>query len=148
MATKKRTSTKKTKSATKKTTTPHSSSTKGKTPVKKTTTRKPAAKREEQQQYQNHRRHLVCILTFGIGLLVTAFAFITGQNIWTGVHNFLFGLFGIPAFFIGPIIMVCGLFRKGKNCFFHPTKTVADYCIVYLDLWGSTSVKQPAACRR
>ncbi len=29
-----------------------------------------------------------------------------------------------------------GLFRKGKNCFFHPTKTVADYCIVYLDLWG------------
>ncbi|WP_069988921.1 DNA translocase FtsK [Massilioclostridium coli] len=140
MATKKRTSTKKTKSATKKTTTPRSSSTKGKTPVKKTTTRKPAAKREEQQQYQNHRRHLVCILTFGIGLLVTAFAFITGQNIWTGVHNFLFGLFGIPAFFIGPIIMVMAVLSARERTVFSIQQKLWQIIVLFILICGEVQV--------
>lgn len=90
-----------------------SSNTKRKTATK-SGTRKNTVKSKSMPKNQGNYQ-VGAIILFAIGLFVTALAFIKGQNVWAAVHTFLFGLFGLPAMFVGIIIMfVAILFSSGR----------------------------------
>lgn len=90
-----------------------SSNTKRKTAAK-SGARKNTVKNKSMPKKQGNYQ-VGAIVLFAVGLFVTALAFIKGQNVWETVHTFLFGLFGLPAMFVGIIIMfVAILFSSGR----------------------------------
>ncbi len=54
-----------------------------------------AAKKESNQG----RRQLLSVIWFAVAVFLLCVVFIKGQNIWLAVHNFIFGVFGITAYF-------------------------------------------------
>ena len=56
------------------------------------------------------RRHITSVVLFAVGVLILAFTLFgktTGEDLsaWDGIHTFIFGVFGISAFLVGPIII-------------------------------------------
>lgn len=56
------------------------------------------------------KRHTISVVMFAFGLLVLALAFIGDAfaekpSAWDSLHGFLFGVFGAPAFFVGPVLI-------------------------------------------
>ena len=41
------------------------------------------------------RRQIAAVLTFAAAVFLLFLVFIRGQNVWSIMHNFLFGLFGV-----------------------------------------------------
>lgn len=63
-------------------------------------TKKKTAKKTTQQKSHNNasNRHLKSVIWFAVSLLALCLVFIEGENLWTYLHNFIFGFFGIIAF--------------------------------------------------
>ena len=56
------------------------------------------------------RRHITSVVLFAIGVLILAFTLFgktSGEDLsaWDGIHSFIFGVFGISSFLVGPIII-------------------------------------------
>lgn len=64
-------------------------------------TKKKARKKTTQAVSHNNatNRHLKSVIWFAVSLFFICVVFIKGDNLWTMLHNFIFGLFGITAFF-------------------------------------------------
>ena len=45
------------------------------------------------------RRQLMSVIWFAIAIFFLCVVFIEGQNVWTFIHNLIFGVFGITAYF-------------------------------------------------
>jgi len=45
------------------------------------------------------KRQLKSVIWFAVAVFLICVVFIKGQNIWTALHNFMFGVFGITAYF-------------------------------------------------
>ena len=84
--------------ATKKTTKKPSASSKAKTQSKK----QPAKKSQGQSQAQRQR---TAVIIMAGALLLFCMTLIKGESAWAAIHNFIFGIFGICAYF-WPIMLV------------------------------------------
>ena len=84
--------------ATKKTTKKPSTSSKSKTQAKK----QPAKKSQGQTQAQRQR---TAVIIMAGALLLFCMTLIKGESAWAAIHNFIFGVFGICAYF-WPIMLV------------------------------------------
>ena len=58
--------------------------------------RSSAASKKNEQQYAN--KELKAIILFAVALFVLAVVIIKGQNFWTKMHEFVFGVFGIASY--------------------------------------------------
>ena len=68
--------------------------TKGK---KKTTAKKTT--KTAKAEYTAARRQLMSVIWFAIAVFFLCVVFIKGQNLWTLIHNLIFGIFGVTAYF-------------------------------------------------
>ncbi len=81
------------------------------TGTKKNTGSSATEKRKAEMMKKNaERRHITSVVLFAVGILVLAFTLIgktTGENLsaWDAIHSFIFGVFGISSFFVGPILI-------------------------------------------
>lgn len=70
-----------------------------------------AAKRESTQG----RRQLISVIWFAVSVFLLCVVFIKGQNIWLAIHNFIFGVFGVTAYFYPFLLgVVAVLFAMDK----------------------------------
>ncbi len=58
---------------------------------KKTAAAKKAAPSYAKQKY--------AVIWFAVAIFLACVVFIKGQNVWTAIHNFMFGIFGVTAYF-------------------------------------------------
>lgn len=65
--------------------------------AKRKTGRKTAEKRKTPQAAA--QTQLLSVIWFAVAVLLLFIVFIKGENFWTKIHNFIFGIFGITAFF-------------------------------------------------
>lgn len=74
-----------------------------------------ARSKQKLEEEDKRKKQVWTIIVFAVGLLLTALTLVQGQNVWSFLHNFLFGFFSLPAFFIGPVILVMTvLYAKEK----------------------------------
>ena len=78
------------------------------TKTKKTT--EPDKRKAALMQANAKKRHTISIVLFAVGLLVLAFACIGDAaaetpSAWDAIHAFLFGVFGITSFLVGPVLI-------------------------------------------
>lgn len=85
-----------------------------KSPSANTKTKKTAADNDKRKaalmQANAKKRHTISIVLFAVGLLVLAFAFIGDAaaetpSAWDIIHGFLYGVFGLSSFLVGPVII-------------------------------------------
>ena len=72
-----------------------------KTDNKNSNTQKMSAKSKNDKKrkgWLEENRQKTAIILGGVSLLFLAATLIKGEHIWLGIHNFIFGLFGITAF--------------------------------------------------
>lgn len=67
-------------------------------------------KKAELMRANAKRRHTISVVMFAAGLLILALAcigdaFADKPSAWDSLHGFLFGVFGIPAFLVGPVLI-------------------------------------------
>ena len=65
--------------------------------AKRKTGRKTAEKRKTAQAAA--QTQLLSVIWFAVSVLLLFIVFIKGENFWTKIHNFIFGIFGVTAFF-------------------------------------------------
>ena len=58
------------------------------------TRKKPAAR-----EVSAGRRQLWSVVWFAVAVFLLCVVFIPGQNVWRAVHNAIFGIFGVTAYF-------------------------------------------------
>ena len=82
--------------------------------TRKTTSRKSTAKVKFAMSKQ-----LKSVILFAVAILLASMVFIEGQNLWTIMHNFVFSIFGITAYFIpfilGTIAVIVGIDKERDN---------------------------------
>ena len=61
-------------------------------------TKKKSRSTKKAQAKNTANRHLVSVIWFAISLFFLCVVFIKGENLWLGLHNIIFGLFGVTAF--------------------------------------------------
>lgn len=61
--------------------------------TKKRSTKKAA------QQADTAKRQLLSVIWFAVSVFFLCVVFIKGQNLWLGLHNIIFGIFGVTAYF-------------------------------------------------
>lgn len=81
----------------------------------------------------NGNRELTAVLLFALSLFLLALVFIKGENFWTKMHEFIFGVFGVTAFFypfyVG-VIAVLTAAGKARKSF--KIKLIESECFVLL----------------
>ena len=45
------------------------------------------------------KRQLMSVIWFAVAVFLLCIVFIKGQNVWLAIHNFIFGVFGVTAYF-------------------------------------------------
>ena len=58
-----------------------------------------AAKTESRKGAASSNRQLNAVIWFTVAVFLMCVVFIKGENIWTHIHNFMFGVFGVMAYF-------------------------------------------------
>ena len=78
--------------------------------AKRKTTKKAATKKAQQAAAQTQ---LLSVIWFAIAILLLCIVFIKGENIWSALHNFIFSIFGVTAYFypflLGFIAVMCAM---------------------------------------
>ncbi len=82
---------------------------------------KQTPKRQAQKSIQRAEgnRQLHSVIWFAVAIFLLCVVFIKGQNIWTFIHNFIFGVFGVTAYFypflLGFIAVMFATDRMGSS---------------------------------
>ncbi len=88
---------------------------------KKNTRSKTATKSQSRQQPKTNdgTRQLYSVIWFAVAIFLLCVVFIKGQNIWTFIHNFIFGIFGVTAYFypflLGFIAIMFAIDKMGSS---------------------------------
>ncbi len=61
-------------------------------------TKKKARSAKKAPQTNSGRRQLLSVIWFAVAIFFLCVVFIPGQNLWLGLHNIIFGIFGVTAF--------------------------------------------------
>lgn len=101
---------------------------------KKTTTRKrtsTSAKASEAQRLRKNRVYSIVFSVVGIFLLFVTW--VKGESLWNGMHNVMWGLFGISAALVAPIIIyVACMLAIDKSGSAAVIKTVQGVVLIFL----------------
>lgn len=76
----------------------------------KKTTRKPSKKQQARErsrrvQRQKNRMRVISVVLFALGGFLLALTLIPGENAWLALRELLFGLFGVMAYAVGPLVI-------------------------------------------
>ena len=97
-----------------------------------------AAKRKKKsaqvtKKEENGKRQLYAVIMFAVALFLMFLVFIPGENVWFAVHNFLFGIFGVTAYFYPFILgLVAVLFALDKISTSASAKVIESIIFVML----------------
>ena len=84
--------------------------------AKRKTTKKAATKRAQKNAANNQ---LLSVIWFAIAIFLLCVVFIKGENVWSALHNFMFGIFGVTAYFypflLGFIAVVCAMDKMASS---------------------------------
>ncbi len=84
---------------------------------KRTSRTKAAAKRQAAQTAA--QRQLLSVIWFAVAIFLLCIVFIKGQNVWSALHNFMFGIFGVTAYFypflLGFIAVMSAMDKMGNS---------------------------------
>ena len=84
---------------------------------RRTSRTKTAAKRQAAQNAA--QRQLQSVIWFAVAVFLLCIVFIKGQNVWFAIHNFIFGIFGITAYFypflLGFIAVMSAMDKMGNS---------------------------------
>ncbi|MBE6786719.1 MAG: DNA translocase FtsK [Ruminococcaceae bacterium] len=69
------------------------------TKKKRSTKQAPKKQNTKTQKQNDGNRQLHSVIWFAVAVFLLCVVFIKGQNIWTFIHNFIFGIFGVTAYF-------------------------------------------------
>ncbi len=84
--------------------------TSGKTTQTKAATGKKRGRPSKQAKKQADINRAWSIVMFAMGLALTAMSFVAGEKFWAYLRvNFLFGVFGLSSYFIGPVLLYIGV---------------------------------------
>ena len=102
---------------------------------KSSTSRGSAAKRQTKKQLEAGkagRRQLTAVILFAFAVFLLCVVFIKGQNVWLAIHNFIFGVFGVTAYFY-PFLLgfIAVIFAMDKAKGSAAAKT-AEACVLVL----------------
>ena len=114
------------------------------TKKRKPAANKPTAKKSQNQKVDTANRQLKAVILFAVAVFLLFVVFVEGQNIWTFMHNAMFGIFGVTAFFY-PLLLgvIAFLYASNKKTSSSIGKTVTfsvlalfvgalvDICIKY-----------------
>lgn len=74
------------------------------------------AKKHVTKKRKKAKQQLIIIISFAVGILITALSVVPGQNIWSVGQDFMRGIFSISSFLIGPIIIFLSILAaKSKD---------------------------------
>lgn len=89
------------------------------TKKKRNTKQTPKKQNKPTQKQIEGNRQLHSVIWFAIAVFLLCVVFIKGQNIWTFIHNFIFGIFGVTAYFypflLGFIAIMFATDRMGSS---------------------------------
>ncbi len=78
---------------------------------------KAAQKRREAQNAAN--RQLLSVIWFTVAIFLLCVVFIKGENVWQALHNFIFGIFGVTAYFypflLGFVAVISAMDKLGSS---------------------------------
>ncbi len=63
------------------------------------------AKKTAAKSVPTAKKQATSVILFGVSLFLLAVVFIKGENLWRGLHNFFFGLFGVVTY-VFPLILL------------------------------------------
>ncbi len=69
------------------------------TKKKRSTKQAPKKQNTKPKKVNDGNRQLHSVIWFAVAIFLLCVVFIKGQNIWTFIHNFIFGIFGVTAYF-------------------------------------------------
>ncbi|MCL2089408.1 MAG: DNA translocase FtsK [Oscillospiraceae bacterium] len=78
--------------------------------------------KNQQAAKEKQSRQLWAVVMFGIGFLLTFLTLVKGVAVWRFFHNQLFGMFGIAAYFFGPVIITLSIMAS-REVSVHTIKT-------------------------
>ena len=55
--------------------------------------------KEKRQEAAAGKRQLMSVIWFAVAVFLLCVVFIKGQNVWLAIHNAIFGIFGVTAYF-------------------------------------------------
>lgn len=83
------------------------------------TTATKAQNTAKQQGANAGRRQLIAVILFAAAVFLLCVVFIKGQNVWLAIHNAIFGIFGVTAYFypflLGAVAVLIALDRTGGS---------------------------------
>lgn len=98
-------------------------------------TKKTTAKRKTatKKTAQNSSQQVYPVIWFTVAVFLMCVVFIKGQNVWTALHNFMFGIFGVMAY-VYPFILgtVAVLFAMNKTGGTMNTKVIETIILAVL----------------
>lgn len=79
-----------------------------KAPVKKSSAQTDAQLRRiaRKAEKERTRRQVTAILLFAGGIFLAALTLIPGENVWAALRSFLFGIFGVVGYGVGPVMIL------------------------------------------
>lgn len=84
---------------------------------KRTSRAKTSAKRQAAQTAAQRQLHSV--IWFAVAIFLLCVVFVPGQNVWSTLHNFMFGIFGVTAYFypflLGFIAVMSAMDKMGNS---------------------------------
>lgn len=92
-------------------------------------------------------RQLKSVIWFAVSVFLLCIVFIKGENVWTAMHNFFFGVFGVMAYFYPFLLCVvavlyamdkCGKAAEAKII---ETGVIAVLIGAAIDIFGSSGAK-------
>ncbi len=81
--------------------------------------RSSAAQKKQSTTITQGKRQLLSVIWFAVAVFFLCVVFIEGQNLWAWLHNFIFGIFGVTAYFypflLGFVAIMFALDKMGGS---------------------------------
>ena len=86
------------------------------------------ATQKRAQTTSSRNRQLYSVVWFAVALFLMAIVFVKGENVWNYIHNFLFGVFGVTAYFypflLGTVAVIFAMDKGGSTITAKVTESV------------------------
>ncbi len=87
-----------------------------------------SAAQKRAQVTSSRNRQFYSVIWFAVALFLMAIVFVKGENIWNAIHDFLFGVFGVTAYFypflLGAVAVIFAMDRGGSTITAKVTESV------------------------
>ncbi len=101
------------------------------------------AAQKRAQAAANSKRQLYSVIWFAVAIFLMFIVFIEGQNVWTVLHNFMFQLFGVTAYFypflLGAVAVIFAMDKGSATIGAKVTESVVLAMLVgaCIDIFGA-----------